>query len=1270
MLITFHCPNCDSKLEIESDAAGTSLECPQCRGTVIVPRKSVGSGATIGGFRLVSPLGAGAMGEVYLAHQLSMDREVAVKILPPRMTADKDLVERFILEVRTVARLDHPHIVTAYEAGEDAGVYYMAMAYVKGDPLDIRLEREGPIEEEEALEIAGKIASALAYAWNEHQILHRDVKPQNILLDHHGEPKLTDLGLSTTLSRVEPGPAEETVVGTPNYMSPEQAQGRPDVDFRADMYSLGATLYHMLTGRIPFEGDSIPDILRKQVSEPLPNPRALNPGISEPCVALMAIMLSKDRDQRHESWEALIADIERAMAGEMPKKTLLAPGESAILRIRGAGVQGRGRGVALAAVALLVLALAGAVIYFLALRPVPPESEPAPREAPAPVPAPSETATEERTVQASRLFSEAVRYHREHPFDVPGVRARFEEVLKTGAGTALEMRALEALEQLEHAEAQALEKVMEQVRAEAEAMFGEGKMEEAVALVEQYDGPLAAGTEKARAELAEDLRKRILEVQAEQKRKADADRLAGARIALSQLTAAVARDILKDDFDGARQKIAAAESGPGMEPVSAEVEALRKSVASIGALTDAVLESFRQDEGKNVTVGFKRGRQSLLIGRVSPPAVVARRQMEGAGYVERRFTVEELSTTEKLTRLGDEPDPERDIMRGLLQYQLRRPDAALQYFRRSGLALGHELAGLVEGRLNESKEAEAERAYTAVLRAAGLPAEAPADENTLRRIRRTAYPAADVVRIRGAVEQFQQAHASSAKAAEAASVLKALARVDSVPQEVDTTILQAAVKRIERDNPQVTTLLAAFDTTDEGLEFDLSKNAELRDLSGLAGLPVARLNLSETKVRDLAPLRGMPLTRLDAHQTPVDDIGILEGMPLNDLNLAGTRVRNIAPLKGAPLTRLLLGSTPVDRLTALVDMPLDELDLGACPVEDIRPLRSLPLTRLSLWRTKVTDLKALKGMTLTWLHLGGTKVSDLSALEGMPLNSLVLGGTPVSDLSVLPKLPLGELYLDFCLRVTDLSPLQGMPLKALGMTSLANVKDFSSLRGMPLERVSITGTPISDWTIFSGMTTLKAIGWQFWDQHSLLKPVSGAIAQKDFAGAARAGARIAAMFEGVPAFEPFVASLRSFLDLRLPEWEKAAREPGGIRSQAQAHGGHAYALCPLFVDLAAAEAFCAKHGGHLATVQTKDEMNWIAAEFSAPGILVRLGGTDARKEGQWQWSTGEPMNFVNWERGKPDNYRGIEHSMGFIPGGLWDDIPAESLCPFLVEWDQ
>ncbi|HUT34374.1 MAG TPA: serine/threonine-protein kinase, partial [Planctomycetota bacterium] len=228
----------------------------------------------VGDFELLDRIGQGAMGTVFRARQRSMDRTVAVKVLLPRLAGDAAYVERFFREARAAARLNHPNIVLALTVGEDRGYYYFAMEYVEGHTVSLLL-KAGPLEERRALEIALQIARALDYAWSKERIVHRDIKPGNILITPKGVAKLADLGLAheATLEEAGAPEADGKILGTPFYIAPEQILRRPDLDVRCDLYALGSTLFHMVTGHTPFEGGSTKAILARQLHEPAPDPR-------------------------------------------------------------------------------------------------------------------------------------------------------------------------------------------------------------------------------------------------------------------------------------------------------------------------------------------------------------------------------------------------------------------------------------------------------------------------------------------------------------------------------------------------------------------------------------------------------------------------------------------------------------------------------------------------------------------------------------------------------------------------------------------------------------------------------------------------------------------------------------------------------------------------------------------------------------------------------------------------------------------------------------
>jgi len=317
-------------LELECGLSATAVECPQCQTPVDVPATHLGPGITIGGYEIKHLISSGRMGKVFLAHQISVDRPAALKVLPPQFCIDEDLIERFLVEVRTSARMHHPNVVSAYDAGTDEGIHYLAMQYIDGDSLATLTTARGPLPETDALRTIGKVADALSYGWDQHQLVHRDVKPDNILMEHGTEPYLVDMGIARSFASSLGGTLADTIMGTPNYMSPEQIEGLASADLRSDIFSLGATLYFMLTGNTPFDGRSVVQTLKQMATDSLPDPRIASPALSSHCVDLLSVMLARKPEARYQSWQALIYDINSVLAGQ-PIKAAVPRGRATLI---------------------------------------------------------------------------------------------------------------------------------------------------------------------------------------------------------------------------------------------------------------------------------------------------------------------------------------------------------------------------------------------------------------------------------------------------------------------------------------------------------------------------------------------------------------------------------------------------------------------------------------------------------------------------------------------------------------------------------------------------------------------------------------------------------------------------------------------------------------------------------------------------------------------------------------------------------------------------
>jgi serine/threonine protein kinase len=309
-------------------------------------REAVQKVTRIGPYDLIRKLGEGGMGAVYQARDSRSNRLVALKVLPRSRAADKVFLKRFESEARASFELDHPNIVRGLDFGHADGYHFLVMEYVEGQDIYQLLEKKGRFTEAEALHILEQIALALHHI-HEEQLVHRDIKPENILVAGDGVAKLTDMGLA--VDREEWGRRRITqagvAMGTPYYLSPEQIQGNQEADARSDIYSLGATVYEMVTGRPPFEGETAAVVMMKHVNEQVPSPHDIDKDISQGFCHILEKMMAKAPQNRYQTPAELLRDIKLVRSGQQPVTERLAPLLSSIALPLGERIEVQKRGL-------------------------------------------------------------------------------------------------------------------------------------------------------------------------------------------------------------------------------------------------------------------------------------------------------------------------------------------------------------------------------------------------------------------------------------------------------------------------------------------------------------------------------------------------------------------------------------------------------------------------------------------------------------------------------------------------------------------------------------------------------------------------------------------------------------------------------------------------------------------------------------------------------------------------------------------------------------
>ncbi|MCC5845466.1 MAG: protein kinase [Verrucomicrobia bacterium] len=693
MLVTFHCSNCDARLRINANAMGTMLNCPECEGEIRVPKLDLGPGFVVGGFLIKHRIGQGGMGEVYLAKQLSLERDVALKILPAQYTQQSSFVVRFLKEVHYQAKMDHPNIVTAYDAGEDNGVYFMAMAHVAGETLEALLEREGCLPEAEALKIVRQVALALQYAFEQKDILHRDIKPGNIMLSPTFHAKVLDMGLSKNLLEKHSTTHADTLMGTPNYMSPEQIDHPQQIDTRSDMFSLGMTLYHTLTGKIPFEDTGYLKTLKRHAAEKLEDPRSLVPGISRHTAHLLARLLARDPADRLATWEGVLAALDRALTHTGPPISLpvgettlaLDPAHEApppaparpipdsepstpSLRRRVEAVP-RPLGVALSVGLGLILGVAGiqGLIVFL---PSPVEEV---RDQD-PQPDLVENAEAEASPEADpladlrRRYSQLMLTYERNPGQFDPVLEDLLAIAREAEGTDLEERAEQQIRRIQ------------QARSDAVEVYRRRLQDNTLRILVQQGGDAArlylAESESPFQNAAEGLRQRLnqqiedWELQERNQRIEDERR---ARERYQDLLEELVSPVLARDWAEALRLVESAVGRPGLFPLSEELASLRTELLRLQAVQGEIIQTYRGRQDQDITLLLHSGPVTgavLHVGRDGLTLGIPILDSGGRirGMLEELIPFHRLSSREILQRMNGWDEPHFDIYRALIHY--------------------------------------------------------------------------------------------------------------------------------------------------------------------------------------------------------------------------------------------------------------------------------------------------------------------------------------------------------------------------------------------------------------------------------------------------------------------------------------------------------------------------------------------------------------------------------------------------------------------------
>jgi formylglycine-generating enzyme required for sulfatase activity len=1008
----------------------------------------------LGNYLLLEKIGAGGMGQVFKARHRVMERIVAVKVLPTAMTTDQAAIARFHREVKAAARLEHPNIVTAFDADQSAGVHFLVMQYVEGSDLSALVKKNGPFPVEQAVNCILQAARGLEFA-HKKGIIHRDIKPANLLLDSQGTVKILDMGLA----RIEPvsdaAPQAEltntgAVMGTVDYMAPEQALDTKSADGRADIYSLGCSLFYLLTGKATYEGDTLVEKILAHREQQIPSIHAIQTDVPEPVEAVFSKMVAKRVEDRYQTMSEVIAVLEQSLKGNAQsvssEQSLCALGDTALTdfmkEISAGGLRpvlparlptrlfdkNRKRLLLIGGGVFGVLILLAGVILTLKSKDgtlVVTVNEPD-----AKVEVLNEAGKVEITRQGEKGAISISVDPGKHRLKVS--KAGFEFFTQdfsiesggrqpiTAKLVPLEDKLVEVGKRWANWPADAPPPAIAPFdlgQAKKHQVDWAAYLEVPVAYTNSMGmnfvlippGEFTMGSTPAETEEA--LASAAGETYLQACIRSEAPRH---KVILTQPVFLGVHEVTQEQF----------EKVMGQNPSHFAPTGLRKdAVAGLDTSTLPVEHVSWNDAAEFCTKLSQMEQLKTFDARAEGNVSI----LDGTGYrlpteAEWEFACRAGTTTKYWT--GDDEE-ELQLAAWITANSGGRP-------HRVGDLKANPF-GLYDilGNVWECVQDGWSQNYYEQFR--DMPALNPVSEGSFRMCRSGSFgdvafnrrtssrfffdPAArDLIpyigfRVSLAVGAVNNgARRTPAVTLDDPAFQQWMKRVAGMPAEKQ---VEAVSKKLVDLNPEFDGKLTGFagkgtPTIEKGVvtliwfETDnVSDLSPVRALVGLKSLGCIGTALLKGRLVDLSPLKGMPLTSLHIYRNEVTDLSPLIGMPLTFLHFSETRVSDLSPLHGMPLKQLIADTTPVTDLSPLNGLPLTFLSLNCPYVTSLSPLKDMPLSALHIGGTLVSDLSPIKGMKLTGLQCNGTRVSDLSLLKDMPLTTLICDFEPDRDSGIL-----------------------------------------------------------------------------------------------------------------------------------------------------------------------------------------------------------------------------------------------------------------------------
>ena len=1031
--IIITCDECGTEREVDDKLAGSILQCANCEANLRVPLPNISEGTNVGGFILERQLGFGAMGEVWLARQTAMDRLVAVKLLSREFTLDSRFVDRFLKEVRISAKMDHPNIITAFDAGRDNDIHYLAITYVDGCTLEDRIDELGILPEKEALGIIIEIAEALSYAWREFSMLHRDIKPANIMIDTKGSAKLMDMGISKMADEQAGLTMTGTIIGTPYYMSPEQGMGEKELDFHSDIYSLGATLYHIVTGVLPFDATTALGIVSKHITEPLPSPLDKNPNLSEACSALIEIMMAKGMQDRQGSWSEVVTDMRLVLEGEFPvSKPRPSPGDSLIMpaahsqptvAIPNEEAESseslatqmfdddddqlppshREKPKTMLMVLAAVVVLVGVFLAVFMLRTKedhesqrfdeqlfsdhadkvsPPEepAEPPPENKPERMIATTKKPPrdepiphprkDEKIQRCENMWKFAKDYVESNPRGYDLGIKNFQELSKHASGTKFKMMADVEVSKLRKAKRGAVSAILAELKSQSDSLAESGDFIKAVDICRNYSGALAEETKADREDMAVKYKRRGDQI-AEENNKKRNDSLRQHNDTMYE----VASNMLGGNWSAAKSVL----KNSGID--DARIKKLADVINELAGARKTFMKNLSRHTGEYVTLNSAKGRKRIKIKRVRGRYVYCV-EKKGTVVLQKRYSASKIS--------------KEDVVR----IAALSEDATLAYnvavaIKNGDFSVAASTLSVTSGPFAKLlkagvRELMAKKSLEFLLRRAGINnADIGDQEAVIEEISKIQLTSIAKGKRRIIIGKYRAKFAGTRFFAEYEPILNALELSEGEPKD-----------KLKGDHDG--------DDADPHRKVSNDPHDRGDDHRGGGERKLDLSRLDPNSIRSPEDMRdALRKISRDYDNGGIFRFGRKGNLVIVDLGECGGVDNNsLKLLKLFPdIKVMILCGTDVTDISLLKNLKLAALDLAQCAVKDLSPLENMKtLKALRINGSGVNSLFSLKKLPLRLLDMSDTKINDIRPLSRMPLEGLRMLNCKLRSYTILRKL--------------------------------------------------------------------------------------------------------------------------------------------------------------------------------------------------------------------------------------------------------------------------